>query len=171
MSEASTLNKLILLYLLDRASCPLSNAQIADFAATSEYLRYFQVQEILSELETSGLVTVKEDVHETLYSITEEGTQTINFFTSRLSEGIREDIRIYLRDNAKALRETTNLKARYFKTTSGEYEVHLEIFENNTQLFGLTVSVPSIEEAERYTLNWKDKAQEVYQKVMLELMS
>ena len=63
MSEASTLNKLILLYLLDRASCPLSNAQIADFAATSEYLRYFQVQEILSELETSGLVTVKEDVH------------------------------------------------------------------------------------------------------------
>ena len=50
MADTFTLYKLIILYMLDKISFPLSNAQLSEFILEKEYTDYFTVQSALSEL-------------------------------------------------------------------------------------------------------------------------
>ena len=45
MAEASTLYKLVILYMLRKVTFPLTNAQITEFIVGKEYTDYFHVQE------------------------------------------------------------------------------------------------------------------------------
>ena len=58
MADTQTLYKLIVLKMLDQADAPLSNSQISEFILGKEYTNYFTLQQILSELDESGLDTV-----------------------------------------------------------------------------------------------------------------
>ena len=44
--DAFTLYKLIILYMLERAKLPLTNAQISDFILENDYTNYFNIQSI-----------------------------------------------------------------------------------------------------------------------------
>lgn len=47
-TEATTLYKLMVLYMLSKVNFPLSNSQIADFMLDKQYTTYFTLQEVLS---------------------------------------------------------------------------------------------------------------------------
>ena len=49
-TDATTLYKLMVLYMLDKVNFPLSNSQIADFMLDRQYTNYFTLQEVLSSL-------------------------------------------------------------------------------------------------------------------------
>ena len=54
-TDATTLYKLMVLYMLDKVNFPLSNSQIADFMLDRQYTNYFTLQEVLSSLASDGL--------------------------------------------------------------------------------------------------------------------
>lgn len=56
MSETQTLYKLIVLYMLNRVTFPLSNAQLSEFILDREYTDYFTLQQALFELTDSSLI-------------------------------------------------------------------------------------------------------------------
>lgn len=58
MADTLTLYKLIVLKMLDEADAPLTGAQITDFILEKEYTNYFTLQQVLSEMSETGLVTV-----------------------------------------------------------------------------------------------------------------
>ena len=53
-TDATTLYKLMVLYMLDKVNFPLSNSQIADFMLDRQYTNYFTLQEVLSSLASDG---------------------------------------------------------------------------------------------------------------------
>ena len=55
-TDATTLYKLMVLYMLDKVNFPLSNSQIADFMLDRQYTNYFTLQEVLSSLASDGFV-------------------------------------------------------------------------------------------------------------------
>uniref|UniRef100_UPI003FEF21EC DUF4364 family protein n=1 Tax=Lachnospira sp. TaxID=2049031 RepID=UPI003FEF21EC len=57
-TEATTLYKLMVLYMLSKVNFPLSNSQIADFMLDKHYTTYFTLQEVLSSLADDGFVNV-----------------------------------------------------------------------------------------------------------------
>ena len=57
MADTLTLYKLIVLKMLDEADAPLTGAQITDFILEKEYTNYFTLQQVLSEMSETGLVT------------------------------------------------------------------------------------------------------------------
>ena len=57
-TEATTLYKLMVLYMLSKVNFPLSNSQIADFMLDKQYTTYFTLQEVLSSLADDGFVNV-----------------------------------------------------------------------------------------------------------------
>lgn len=170
MSEASTINKLILLYLLDQVSFPLSGSQISEYIVSKGYMQYFAMQELFSELEASSLISVTREANTTFYQITDEGHQTISFFSNRLTVTLRDEIRTYLRDNHLALKEGAAVRATYDRTNAGDYAVHAIIKEDDSTLLDLTVSVPSEDEADAFVLRWPDRAQQIYAEIMKLLM-
>ena len=73
MADTLTLYKLIVLKMLDEADAPLTGAQITDFILEKEYTNYFTLQQVLSEMSVTGLVTVASTRNSSLYRITDSG--------------------------------------------------------------------------------------------------
>ena len=63
--EPLTLYKLIVLYLLNKVSFPLTMAQVSDLILEKEYTSYLTLQQVINELAQAGLITAKTLVNRT----------------------------------------------------------------------------------------------------------
>ena len=86
MADTLTLYKLIVLKMLDEADAPLTGAQITDFILEKEYTNYFTLQQVLSEMSETGLVTVASTRNSSLYRITDSGRHTLKYFGDKVSD-------------------------------------------------------------------------------------
>lgn len=169
MSDPLTLYKLIVLYMLNRVSFPLTAAQISDFILTREYTNFLTLQQVIRELTDTGLVDARTVRNRTQLLLTKDGKQTLDFFSQQISTSIRQEIDEYLKENEMELRNEVSILADYYKSTSGEYEAHLKAKEGNVTLVDLIISVPVEETAAAICDNWQDKNQEIYQYLIEQL--
>lgn len=169
IQDTLTLYKLIILYMLDRVSFPLTGAQISDFMLEKEYTNFMTLQQIISELTAAGMISAQTIRNRTHLSITTEGKETLRFFENRISEGIKEDVMKFFEEKEFDLRNEVSVLADYYKATSGEYEARLVAKDRGISLIDLTLSVPTKELAETICDNWQKKNQAIYQHVIQEL--
>ena len=97
--DSSTLYKLIIMYMLNKVNFPLTNTQITDFFLEKEYTNYFNVQQVISELIDSHLISVETVRNTSYYHITSEGGETLGFFVNKIPSGIIDDMDLFLIKN------------------------------------------------------------------------
>ena len=170
MSEAFTLYKLIVLYMLDKLDFPLTNGQISEFILEEGYTNYFTLQQAISEMVESGFIREETTHNRTLYHLTEEGSQTIQFFKNNISPAIQDDVNRFLAEKRYDLKNTVSVKADYYPTKTNEYAVRCQIFENGISLIDLTITVPTEDAAITASNNWNQKNQDVYAQIMANLL-
>lgn len=170
MAEAQTLYKLIILSMLDRVDFPLTNAQISDFILNKEYTNYFTLQQVLAELVETDLAEVHTIRNSSYYHMTEKGRDTLKYFGDMVSPAIREDMDIYFREHAIALRDETAVRAEYYQNPAGEFSVRLRVLEKEDPLIDLTLTVPTEAQADSICSHWKEKNQQLYACLMRELL-
>ncbi len=163
LQDPLTIYKLIVLYMLNRVTFPLTAAQVSDFVLGKEYTSFLTLQQVFSELSDAGLTAPETVGNRTLLTITEEGRNTLHFFENRVSEAIKKDINEYLREKEYALRNEVSILGDYYKSTSGEYEAHLVAKDRDIVLVDITLSVPTQETASAICDNWQKNNQEIYQ--------
>ena len=156
-------NKILVLYMLNRVSFPLTQAQIYDFMLERNYVNFMNLQRAITELVDTGFVTARSRHNRTYLTITAEGRETLDFFKSRIDSSIRKDIDDFLGANQFKLRNETSVSTDYRKVLSGDYEVHLTVKEKDTTVVEITLSVPNTETAEAVCTNWQKKNQDLYQ--------
>ncbi len=169
LQDPLTLYKLIVLYMLDRVTFPLTTAQISDFILGKEYTNFLTLQQVIGELADTGLIVTRSDNSRTHLTITTEGTETLHFFENRISTAIKAEIHAYFQEKEYTLREEVSVQSDYYKATSGEYEAHLIAKERDINLVDLTISVPSKELAASICDNWLEKNQMIYQYLIEQL--
>lgn len=170
MSESFTLYKLIILYMLDKVDFPLTNAQISEFILNKGYTTYFTLQQAISELLETNLISEETAHNRTLFHLTEEGCESIHYFSNKISEQIRQEIDDFLSEKRYDLKNEVSVKATYYRNTNLEYSVQCQVIEHSMPLIDLTVSVPSEEEAKTVVANWNAKNQEIYAYIMTHLL-
>lgn len=169
LQDPLTLYKLIVLYMLNRVSFPLTNAQISNFILEKEYTNFMTLQQAISELTDAGMISPRTIRNRTHLDITEEGIQTLNYFGSRISDSIKQDINTFFKENELALRNEVSVQSNFYKSTSGEYEAHLVAKEKGISLVDITLSVPTEEVAATICDNWQKKNENIYQYLIQEL--
>lgn len=169
MQDPLTLYKLIVLYMLDRVTFPLTKSQICDFIQEKEYTNFFTLQQVISELIDAGLVTARSIRNRTQLVITDEGRETLHFFENRISDAIRAEIDTFFAESELELRNEVSVQSDYYKATSGEYEAHLVAKERGITMVDITLSVPAEEVASSICDNWQKKNQAIYQYLATEL--
>ena len=170
-SQYLTLYKMLVLYMLKRCDVPLSKSQIYDFILEKEYTNYMTLQEAFSELASSSLITEKTMANRTYLEITDEGSQTLEFFGNRINPAIKEQIDEYLKENSMKLRNDSSILGNYRKVGENEYTVQLLAKENGQNLIDIRVPVPTEEIAQHMIDNWQEKNTEIYQYIFSQLMS
>ena len=169
LQDPLTLYKLIVLYMLDRVSFPLTTAQIIDFILDKEYTNFLTLQQVITELTEAGLIAGQSIRNRTHLDITEEGRETLRFFQNRISDTIKGEINEYLSKNEFTLRNEVSVIGDYYKSTSGEYEAHLIAKDRGIHLIDITLSVPVEEMAASICDNWQKKNQEIYKYLIEQL--
>ena len=114
-NEATTLYKLMVLYMLSKVNFPLSNSQISEFMLDRQYTNYFTLQEVFSDLASNNFIQVLTYRNSTQYKLTKEGIDTISFFNTKISSAIREDIDTYLKENKYDLKCEVGTTSDYYK--------------------------------------------------------
>lgn len=170
MADSSTLYKLIILEMLERAASPLTGSQISEFILGKEYTNYFTLQKTLSELKEADFIQLTSRPGISLYRITEAGDATLEQLGYKISKAIRQDIRAYLKEKEMDIRDTLSVSADYFPGNNGEYLVRCRAREQDCTLMDLTLLVPSEQEAESAAANWNEKSQRIYAYLMKELL-
>jgi len=170
MSESLTLYKLMILYMLDKVNFPLSNAQMCEFILDREYTSYFNLQQAISELLEASFIRMESMGNTSLYHITDEGRNTLEYFGRKVSDAIKEDIDTFLKEHHYELRNESSTRADYYKTPAGEYAARCLVKEKDSTLIEITLTVPLEEQAASICTNWKQKNQEIYSFLMRELL-
>ena len=161
---------MIVLYMLKRCDVTLSKSQIYDFILEKEYTTFLTLQEVFSELASSNLITEKTMANRTYLEITDEGSQTLEFFGNRINPAIKEQIDDYLKENSMKLRNDSSILGDYRKVGENEYTVQLLAKENGQNLIDIRVPVPTEEIAQHMIDNWQEKNTEIYQYIFSKLM-
>lgn len=170
MADTLTLYKLIILKMLDQADAPLTGAQITDFILEKEYTNYFTLQQVLSEMEETGLVLVSSNRNSTIYRIADSGRHTLTYFGDKVSETICAEITTFLEEHQIEIRNALSNVADYFPSNDGGYMVRCQVREHNSTLIELNLSVPTKKEADSVCQNWQSKSQSLYAYIMKELL-
>ncbi len=169
LQDPLTLYKLIVLYMLNRVTFPMTTAQVSDFILEKDYTGFLTLQQVINELTDAALISSETILNRTHLSITAEGRETLNFFENRISDTIKQEINTYFRENEFKLRNEVSVLADYYKSTSGEYEAHLVAKDRGINLVDITLSVPVEETAAAICENWQKKNQQIYQYLISEL--
>jgi hypothetical protein len=169
LQDPLTLYKLIVLYMLNRVTFPMTTAQVSDFILEKDYTNFLTLQQVINELLDANLISSETIRNRTHLSITGEGKETLAFFENRISDTIKQEINHYFRENEFAMRNEVSVLGDYYKSTSGEYEAHLVAKDRGINLVDITISVPDDTTASAICDNWQKKNQQIYQYLIQEL--
>ena len=164
MASPFTTYKLIILYMLQNSEGDLTNSQITDFILDRKYTKYFQLQQAISELVEADLVEMS------YYRLTSEGRNTLKYFSKELSSDIKKEVEEYLNSLHCKIEEHLLTPADYYPTKEGGYSVRLRIIESGVSIVDLSINVPNLAAAQSVCESWPYKYQNVYDKIMEELL-
>ena len=156
--------------MLEKVDFPLTNGQISEFILDKGYTSYFTLQQAIAEMVEAGFIREESTHNRTLYHLTEEGIETIQFFKSNISPAIRNDVDTFLKEKAYELKSEVGVRADFYPNNANEYSVRCQILEGESTLIDLTISVPTKEEAQTVATNWGRRNQEIYAQIMASLL-
>ncbi|MDO4487544.1 MAG: DUF4364 family protein [Eubacteriales bacterium] len=169
-NESQTLYKLMVLYMLDQVSFPLTSSQLSEFFIGKDYTSWFILQDVLHSLEESGFTISKQVNNSTHYEITDDGCTTLKFFSDEILPAIKDDMDEFLKTNKLKMRSETSVTADYYRPDNGDYIVRLRIKEGREDLLSIDIPLPDEGAAKKMVSNWKNKSQSIYQTIMQSLL-
>ena len=99
-----------------------------------------------------------------------EYTNTLSFFQKDLSPEIKQEVREYLKSTGFKAQERIVTPADYYITKQGTYSVRCQLIEKGNSLIDLNIAAPNLEAAQSICKKWSTHYQEIYGKIMEELL-
>lgn len=170
MTDPLTLTKLIILYMLDAADKPLSKSKIFSFIIDNEYTNYFTLMQASSDLTDAGFVLLSANKNSTVFSITDEGRNTLNSFADRISASIRQDISEYLRDLFGESQNTVDIETNYYRNGRSGYIAELTLKDKATEMVSIRINMPTEESVAALCKNFETKGEDIYELLVENLL-
>ncbi len=157
-----TVKKLIVLYIFKNIDIPLTKNQIINITLENNLIDYFTLQECITELEVSNLISIIESNQKPSYILTKSGQQTIDVFEERIDTNSKDLVRKYISENKEKIKKETEILSNFYEKSENEYIVNLKVIENQITIIDLTLSVVSAKQAKLISEKWKNMAHKVY---------
>ena len=168
--EKTTVNKLILLFVLDKMEIPLTENSIVEICTSGKnpWINYMEYRDIKQELIEVGFIyKTNEQTGEDRYNITYEGRNCLAHFYTRIPLKLREEITNFTKENRLHFKRSQEYVGDYYKNDDGSYTVSLKIRAPliSQPLLELKVKAPSRQSAIEACKKRKDRAHIVYESI------
>lgn len=164
-------NKLLVLYVTDSLKHPITNTQLTEIILENNFINYFTLQQYISELIASDFLRYETVNEKKLIRITEKGTNTLSFFSDRISPIKKKIIDDYLLSIVDSIKKELTIHSDYTLGKDDSFIVDLHALENDNLLISLKVSVPTKKQAVSLCNRWKDNPSDIYNKIMNSLFN
>ena len=159
-------NKLIILYLLNKADCSLTNIQMQKLLYDIEDFNYFNFQHVTSELISQNYVSNYKQGEEWLYEITPQGKEVLKLTSEILPGIVKHKLNVIVEENLNKVMNDVSITSEYIPVNDDEYITSLKINESHRVLFELNIHCSSPEEAKQIAENWKKNAGTLYPEII-----
>ena len=116
-------------------------------------------------------ISVDQKNNSSYYRLTPSGRETLEAFSSSISDGIKNDICSYLADKHYALRQTNEVTASYLPKKNQEFDVELLLKDGKEPLLKLQLTVPTELQAELICDHWHKRSSQIYDYLMTTLLT
>lgn len=163
-SSNETTGKLILLYVLDKMECDLTEDTIVDMCYyQNKWVSYFTCKIALSELSKSGYVQeVKSVQQDKYYKITNEGRSCLSYFFDEIPTSLKENIAEFIHENKIIYKRKQEYFSDIIKNKDGSYTVILKIIEPTSTDLEIKLNASDHKTAKEIQKNWEEHASKVY---------
>lgn len=165
-NETRAENKLIILYLLNKANCTLTNLQILRLLYDFDGFNYYYFQHLLSDLTEKKYVLNYEQDDESLYEITPEGKKILELTENMLPGIVKYKLDTTAKDLLQSVQNEVSITAEYIPENDNEYITRCKIAEAHKTLFELNIYCASQDQARVIADNWKKHADELYPEII-----
>ena len=163
----STVNKLKLLFILDKMEIPLTENSIIDICTSrNTWLNYMDCKEILWQLLEVGFIFKTSGENEEIrYGITYTGRDCLSHFYTRIPQSLREQMTNFAKENRMNFKRSQEYIAEYFKNTDGSHTVVLKIKEPMVpqSLLEIKLNAPNRHSAILTCKKWREKAASIFE--------
>ncbi|MEG1500234.1 MAG: DUF4364 family protein [Clostridia bacterium] len=164
-----TINKLILLFVMDKMEIPLTENSILDICTSrNTWINYMECKELMWQLLESGFLYKTEgDENENRYNITYEGRNCLSHFYKRIPLSLRETITEFTKQNRMSVKRSQEYLSDYSKNADGSFTMHLKIRSSvlNEAMFEIKIKAPSRNSAMNACKIWQENAPTVYESI------
>lgn len=165
----NTVNKLILLYVLDKMEIPLTENSILEICSSqNNWVNWMDCKDLLSQLIVAKFVyKPNTDSAESRYNITVAGRECLSQFYTRIPVSLRDNIAQFAQENKMQFKRNQEYVAKSHKNDDGSYTVDLQILEPLTtdSIFSLSVKTDTRHSATIACKKWRELASNVYEYV------
>ncbi len=175
--EQVVLDKLTMLFVLDKMEIPLTEDSILDICSikNSWIKNYMDCKAIIHNLVDSKLLyrIGDEEQGKVLFNISYEGRECLSNLYRRIPLSSREEISQYLKANRLNVKSSQEYSATYLKNDDGSYTVILQIYEPliTTPMFELKMKAPTRQSANEAIHKWKSQAPTIYEIIFNNLIN
>jgi len=158
--------KVFLLFLLDNIRYPIDHGSLIGLVAENTDEITFNYDESLRELVESGHIYFDEVDGEKYYMISESGTAVAVELYDTLDKDFRENSMRYAAKYLSVSRSGAKIESYVRPTENGRYTVTMKITDARGELMNVTLTVNSLEEAEKIKSNFESKPDGLYRGVL-----
>lgn len=159
-------NKIILLYILDNSSKPLTLNQIVKFCEEFEDITYFDICGYIEELCASNYITQKTIDNTIFYELTERGYSTLKELLELIPGVNLYNLKKMVNKNIVEIKTDYSIDTLIIPIKSEEYKVSCYIKDGNDELVNITLYAGNKEQAKKISKNWNENAEDIYSKLI-----
>lgn len=159
-------NKVLILYILDKISKPLTNDDLYKLVSVAYDMNYFYFQQFLYDLVQSKYVLSFKKDDETFYELTPEGSNTLSLTSDILPGIVLLNIDTKIKNELEQIKEESSISTEFIPHSENDFTVICKITENHKTIFEIKTFAGSREQAKAITDNWQANAGKIYPKIL-----
>ena len=159
-------NKVLILYVLNKANKPLSSEALLKLIMSLTEMNYFYFQQFLLDLIATKYIISYEKEQEEVYEITDSGKQALSLTEDLVPGILKLKVDKDFKDTLDTIEDELSVTAEYTPRNEKDYVVKCKIVENNTTIFEVQTFAGSREQAKDIVENWKERATDLYPKII-----
>ena len=157
--------KLIILYAVKSLKIGASYTILDYVISSSANVNYFELEQYIKSLLSSGNIVEVATETENIFSITESGEETLGFFANKIPGSIMERLDAKITEINREEAIGNRIFADYYPINENEYIVKFSLEEGKTLLMSMEIYAGSMDRAKKMCAYLKSNTGDFYKKV------
>ena len=159
--------KVLILYVAARSNYPLNTQEVYELCYQDDCLSYFDVCTAIPEMVRSGHLR---EVEGEKYEITDKGRRDGELTADSIAFTVKQRAEDAVARFNRQIRRSSFVKTQIMERENGEYSVVMSLDDELGNLMTLELMAPDQRQAVRLSKLFEQKAEEVYNLTMTELL-